>query len=127
MTSAVLVHTDWAQARSNGSSVFLNRSAKDSTRMAPIQRGAMPSTAVDLRLSTGVTGSASIVQQMTNDLIGDIRDWLILSDVLPQVEREVVALLPPNRHRVVTVHVRYAGKARPLISLDDIVTEVDPD
>jgi len=64
---------------------------------------------------------------MTNDLIADLQDWLALSVALPEVEREVVALLPPNRQRVVRVHVRYAGKAKPLISLDDIDVEPDID
>jgi hypothetical protein len=92
-----------------------------------MRRDSITPVAPDLWLSTGVSGSASVVQQMTNDLIDDLQDWLALSVSLPEVEREVIALLPPNRQQVVNVHVRYTGKAKPLISLDDIDVELDPD
>jgi hypothetical protein len=125
MTAAVLAHADWSLARPNGSSVFLNRSVRGSERIAPMRRDSITPVAPEFWLSTGVTGSASVVQQMTNDLIADLQDWLALSVALPEVEREVIALLPPNRQRVVKLRVRYAGKAKPLISLDDI--DVVPD
>jgi len=64
---------------------------------------------------------------MTNDLIANLQEWLALSATRLEVEREVIALLPSNRQRVVDVHVSYAGKARPLISLDDIDIESDID
>ncbi|HRJ79563.1 MAG TPA: hypothetical protein PLF37_13735 [Planctomycetota bacterium] len=52
---------------------------------------------------------------------------MALSATRLEVEREVIVLLPSNRQRVVDVHVSYAGKARPLISLDDIDIESDID
>lgn len=125
MTAAVLAHADWSLTRPNGSSVILSRSVRGSERIAPMRRDSLTPVAPDFWLSTGVTGSASVVQQMTHDLIADLQDWLVLSAALPEVEREVIALLPPNRQRVVKVHVRYAGKAKPLISLDDI--DIAPD
>jgi hypothetical protein len=118
MTAAVLAHADWSFPRLNGSSVALNRPTKESTRTAPIQRGGAASVTADLLLSTGVSGSASIVQEMTNDLVGDIQEWLALSFSMPEVEREVVALLPPNRQRVANVTARNAGRARPLVDVD---------
>lgn len=129
MTAVVLAQTDGSFPRLNFSSVALTRQAKESTRTAPIQRGGVASFTADLLLSTGVSGSASIVQKMTNDLVGEIQEWLTLSRSVPEVEREVVILLPPNRQRVVTMTARNAGRARPLIDVDLATTDVpeEPD
>lgn len=127
MTAAVFAQTDWSLPRLNGSSVFFNQSVRGSECAAPIRRDSITAIAPDFWLSTGVTGSAGVVQQMTNDLIANLQEWLALSATRLEVEREVIALLPSNRQRVVDVHVSYVGKARPLISLDDIDIESDID
>jgi hypothetical protein len=124
MTAAVLAQTDWSLSRPNGSSVFFNQSVRGSERIAPIRRDSITPVAPDFWLSTGVTGSASAVQQMTNDLIADLKEWLAPSVELLGVEREVVALLPPNRQRVVNVVVQNAGRARPLVDVDVLTTDV---
>lgn len=123
MTAAVFAHADWSLARPNGSSVFFNRPVRGSERVAPMRRDSITAVAPDLWLSTGVTGSASAVQQMTNDLIADLQDWLALSVALPEVEREVVALLPPNRQRVVNVVAHHADRARPLVDVDALTAD----
>ncbi len=85
MTAAVFAHTDWSFPRLNGSSVALHRLAKEGTRTAPIQRGGVAVGAADLFLSIGVSASASIVQNMTRDLVDDIRERLTIVPEGPDV------------------------------------------
>ena len=127
MTTAVFAPTDWPLPPLNGFSVALDQVTKGNPRAARLQLRGMSPTSTDLYLSTGVSQSASIIQRMTSELLNDIQEWLTLSVSMPEVERDVVVLLPPNRRRVVTVHARYAGKALPLISLDDIFVEPGSD
>ena len=87
MTAAVFAQTDWSVPRLNGSSVFFNQSVRGSECAAPIRRDSITAVAPDFWLSTGVTGSAGVVQQMTNDLIANLQEWRFLQRGLRSSEK----------------------------------------
>ncbi len=75
-------------------------------------------------ISNGVTSGATAIQQLVQQLTDELLEWSVQRpSVLTDVEKEVAVLMPPRQQRVVTVHLRYAGRARPLYSLDDVIAE----
>ena len=127
MTTTGLSATDSALPPLSSFSVAMRQATTDSIRTTRLPHVRIPSTSTDLHVSTGVSQSASVIQRMTGELVNDIHEWLALSISMPEIEREVIVMPPPNKQRIVKVHVRYAGRAMPLISLDDIFVEPGSD
>lgn len=128
MTTVVLAATESPSPPLNGFSVALSQAAKHDARVAR-HLTRMSSALTDLYVSTGVSQSASIIQLMAGELASDIQEWPSLTDDMPEIEREVVVLPPPNRRRLVTVHARYKGKARLPVDYDTAQTSIhlEPD
>ena len=78
------------------------------------------------QISNGVTDGATAIQQLVQQLMTEVGEWQMRRPSrLVDVEQEVAILMPPKRERVVTLHLHHAGRARPLIHLDDVLVESD--
>ncbi len=108
-----------------GSSVRLSRTVHIPPPKPSADRSQMVEFA-GLWASSGVSESANAIQRLIQQQIGKLTPWLVApTSTSIDVENEVVVLMPPKRERVVTVRVSYAGRAKPLIVLDDMYIETD--
>ena len=128
MTATAFVpSTPWLMPETSGSSIRLSRSLPGHlplTLTVVEPQGSLPG----LWNSTGVSTGAEAMERSVRQLWVEFRQRLATySPIRVDIEREVIVLLPPKRQRTVTVHVHHAGRAKPLINLDDILIEPDGD
>lgn len=119
MTVASLLTNDWRFPVINGSSVLLAPAVSQDEEQTRI--GTIRSEWMIPENSAGVSNSAGLIQTMVSRVTRELWDWLEVP--LPEsfeVEREIIALLPPKRQRTITLHVRRAGKAIPFTNLEDL-------
>lgn len=110
-----------------GSSVswsqFAHRSTPRTVTPHDLELTGWPSRA---QASMGVSEDATAIQQLLQQLMAEMGGWQMKNHSrLVAVEQEVAVLMPPKRERVVTLHLHRAGRARPLIHLDDVLVEPD--
>jgi hypothetical protein len=64
------------------------------------------------------------MQQLLQQLMAEMGGWQMKRPSrLVDVEQEIAVLMPPKRERVITIHLHHAGRALPLIHLDDMLVE----
>lgn len=108
-----------------GSSVSWSRLVGSSSRLRPKHHdsGWLDNSSRSV-ISSGVTESATEIQLLIQQLTDELSEWSMQrSSFLPDVENEVVVLMPPRREQIVTVHLHHAGRALPLVSLDAVTAE----
>lgn len=80
-----------------------------------------PTAVYVFEAASGVSDDAEALQRMLHRAAPEVDHWQsISSDDAPDLEKEIVVLLPPKSQRQIVVKARYVGRATPLIDPDDI-------
>lgn len=122
MTVTLTRSNGWGLPSVNGSSVTLETSL-------PLQEEAPEAQAlrpqwINLETSSGVSKSAGTIQTTLDQLARVVRSWVEVARPEPvEIEHEVFVLMPPRSERTVDLRVKHAGRAIPLIHLEDLDTD----
>lgn len=120
MTIASLASFDLGYAPLNGSSVALSSQVVEE----PCDAQSLSFDWLSLKNSGGVSPSAGLIQTMIGRVARDISNWLVTYPATPiDIEQEIAVLMPPKRQTMIKLHVKHAGRAMPLIILEDLYTD----